>query len=712
MKHTFFLAPISGGVGLTTIALGLVHALDKRGLRVGFCKPIGQPLARDAGPERSTHFVRATTALTPADPISLGQAERMLSEGRADEMMTLVVREFHESAGNADVMVVEGLVPTPHDASVGTLNAELIRTLSAEVILVGNATGGIHAGLRDQLEFAARQYVHADRARLAGCILNRLRPKDDGESPEAAAARVKAEYRALGGADHHHVLPELAALVPENETLTQCRTRDIARHLGAEVVAAGERDLDQRRVKSIHLLARTVPNLIHVFRPGAVLVTPADRDDVLLAACMAALNGVPLAGIVLTGDTALDERVFALCRPAVETGLPILRVQTNSYETATALGAMSSEAPADDLERVRAGMEFVSLHLDEDWLRQRCGGERGDLETRLSPAAFCFQLTERARAVNRRIVLPEGAEPRTVRAAAICAQRGIARCVLLGDPGEVRRVAATQDVALPAEGGGIEILDANAVRADYVKPMVALRRHKGLSPQAARDQLEDDVVLGTMMLALGQVDGLVSGAVHSSANTVRPALQLIKTRPGVRAVSSVFFMCLPDQVLVYGDCAVNQDPDAETLADIAVQSADSAQRFGIPPRVAMISYSTGESGSGADVEKVRAATRIAQTLRPDLPIDGPLQYDAAAIADVARTKAPGSPVAGRATVYVFPDLNTGNTTYKAVQRSANVISIGPMLQGLRHPVNDLSRGALVEDIVYTIALTAVQAAEG
>jgi phosphate acetyltransferase len=241
--------------------------------------------------------------------------------------------------------------------------------------------------------------------------------------------------------------------------------------------------------------------------------------------------------------------------------------------------------------------------------------------------------------------------------------------------------------------------------------MVELRKHKGLSAQAAASQLEDNVVLGTMMLALGEVDGLVSGAVHSSANTVRPALQLIKTKPGVRAVSSIFFMCLPEQVLVYGDCAVLQDPDAPTLAEVAIQSAESARQFGIPPRVAMISYSTGASGSGADVEKVREATRIARELRPDLLLDGPLQYDAAATADVAEKKAPDSPVAGRATVFVFPDLNTGNTTYKAVQRSANVVSIGPMLQGLRRPVNDLSRGALVEDIVYTIALTAVQAAQ-
>jgi phosphate acetyltransferase len=239
-----------------------------------------------------------------------------------------------------------------------------------------------------------------------------------------------------------------------------------------------------------------------------------------------------------------------------------------------------------------------------------------------------------------------------------------------------------------------------------------MRKHKGLTPDAAAELLSDNVWLGTVMLALDEVDGLVSGAVHSTANTIRPALQIIKTKEGAKVVSSIFFMCLPDQVVVYGDCAVNPDPDAETLADIAIQSADSAERFGIPPRVAMISYSTGESGSGADVDKVREATRIAKTKRSDLLLDGPLQYDAAAMADVAATKAPDSKVAGRATVFVFPDLNTGNTTYKAVQRSANVISIGPMLQGLRRPVNDLSRGALVEDIVYTIAITAIQAGQG
>jgi phosphate acetyltransferase len=398
--------------------------------------------------------------------------------------------------------------------------------------------------------------------------------------------------------------------------------------------------------------------------------------------------------------------VWNLCKPGFETGMPVLNVESNSWETATHLGRMDPEVPEDDLERVQLGMDHVALYIDADWIASRSAIP---VETRMSPAAFCYRVTERARAAEKRIILPEGDEPRTIRAAALCAQRNIARCVLLGKPEEIHRVAEGLEVELPKN---LEILDPALFRANYVKPLVEMRKHKGLTPEDAAELLGDNVWLGTVMLALDEVDGLVSGAVHSTANTIRPALQIIKTKAGAKVVSSIFFMCLPDQVLVYGDCAVNPDPDAETLADIAIQSADSAERFGIPARVAMISYSTGESGSGADVDKVREATRLAKGKRPDLLLDGPLQYDAASMADVAATKAPDSPVAGRATVFVFPDLNTGNTTYKAVQRSANVISVGPMLQGLRRPVNDLSRGALVEDIVYTIAITAIQAGQG
>jgi phosphate acetyltransferase len=387
-----------------------------------------------------------------------------------------------------------------------------------------------------------------------------------------------------------------------------------------------------------------------------------------------------------------------------QAGLPVLSVSTGSYDTATQLNQLNKEIPIDDRERAEIITDFVASHLDANWLHQRCGTPR---EMRLSPAVFRYQLIQRAQAANKRIVLPEGAEPLTVQAAAICQARGIARCVLLAKPEEVNAVARAHGIELPQ---GLEILDPDQIRERYVAPMVELRRSKNLNAPMAEQQLEDPVVIGTMMLALDEVDGLVSGVVHSTANTIRPALQLIKTAPGCTLVSSVFFMLFPEQVLVYGDCIMNPHPTATELAEIAVQSADSAVAFGLSPRVAMISYSSGNSASGEEVEKVREATQLARETQRGLLIDGPLQYDAAANENVARQLAPDSPVAGRANVFVFPDLNTGNTTYKAVQRSADCVSLGPMLQGLRKPVNDLPRGALVDDIVYTIALTAIQAA--
>jgi phosphate acetyltransferase len=679
------------------VALGLVRALDNRGVRVAFCKPIGQPLAKSAGPERSTHFIRATTGLRPALPISLDEAERLISSERTDELMERIMRDFHESASDADVVVVEGLAHSSDMPLGATLNVQLVRTLSAQVILAGSLAGSSMEEFDERLEIAGSQYGGLESGAVIGCIINHV---PDPQKLSLAALRdgLAAKSRVIERGGFH-----LIGAIPQNPELTACRTIDIARHLGAEILHEGE--IQTRRAKKISLLARTVPNMLHTFQAGSILVTPIDRSDVMMAVALTALK-TPIAGLVLTGDFKLDEPVWNLCKPGFETGLPVLSVQSNSWKTATHLGRMDPEVPEDDLERVQLGMDHVALYIDADWIASRSAIP---VETRMSPAAFCYRVTERARAAEKRIILPEGDEPRTIRAAALCARRNIARCVLLGIPEEVHRVAEGLEVELPKN---LEILDPALLRANYVKPLVEMRKHKGLTPEDAADLLNDNVWLGTVMLALDEVDGLVSGAVHSTANTIRPALQIIKTKAGAKVVSSIFFMCLPDQVLVYGDCAVNPDPDAETLADIAIQSADSAERFGIPARVAMISYSTGESGSGADVDKVREATRLAKGKRSDLLLDGPLQYDAASMADVAATKAPDSPVAGRATVFVFPDLNTGNTTYKAVQRSANVISIGPMLQGLRRPVNDLSRGALVEDIVYTIAITAIQAGQG
>ena len=696
MKLAFLLAPAGTGVGLTTVSLGLVKALDRRGVRVALFKPVSQLTDGISGLERSTHFIRATTSLQPADPIPVAIATKMISEGRLDELLGEVIAAFHGSTATADVVVIEGLRYARDDSRLGTLNEELAKTLNAQVVLVASAADKTTDQLDDQIEYSAK--IFGGFQKLLGVIVNHYPITDDVTLP-SPSDRFRSESQLLRRGKVH-----LIGVVPHSDSLTYPRTLDIQRHLKAEVLHAG--DMEHRRVKHKYLVSLTVPNSLFTLVPGAILLAGADRTDVIVAVAMAALGKVPIAGLILTGDIPIDERIIEFCGPALATGLPLLRVKTNSYDTATQLFQLSSAVPADDLERTRAGVEHVAQALDVEWLISQ---SKKELEFRLSPAAFLYQLTEKARAAKKRIVLPEGSEARTVTAAAICGRRGIARCVLLGKSSEIQAVAKSQDVELP---DNLEILDPALIRPNYVNPLFEARKHKGLSMEMAASQLEDNVVLGTMMVALGEVDGLVSGAVHSTAHTIRPALQVIKTKPNAHSVSSIFFMCLPEQVLVYGDCAVIPDPDVETLADIAIQSADSAKAFGIPPRVAMISYSTGESGSGAEVDKVRAATKLAQSKRPDLLIDGPLQYDAAFMPDVARAKAPDSPVAGRATVFIFPDLNTGNTTYKAVQRSANVISVGPMLQGLRRPVNDLSRGALVDDIVFTIALTAIQATQG
>ncbi|OOV14460.1 phosphate acetyltransferase [Deinococcus sp. LM3] len=695
---TLFVAPTRNGVGLSSTALGLTRALERQGLKVAFLKPIAQ--THEARTDDSVHFARTLAHLPTPDPITLTHAEEQLSLGAEEDLMEEVVTLARQvTGGGADVLIVEGLALNERNVYAGALNASLARNLEADTVLVSSLAGVGAAELADELEISAQAYRRSDGSGLSGYVLNFAPP---GLDFGTLMAELRARSRVLSGG----TLP-LLGVVSQSGGLNAPRTLDVARHLGAEIVNEGEAGL--RRVTSTVVTARTVPKMAHLFVPGALVVTPGDREDVIMAAALSHLSGVPLAGLMFTSGSAPEESIERLCRAALGSSLPVLRVNTNSFETASRLSRLDPRVPHDDTQRMDRVLDFIADRLDTGTLvaRLRVPDVAGD--RRLPPSAFRYELIQKARAAARRIVLPEGDEPRTVKAAIRCTEKGIARCVLLADPERVRQVAEGQGLTLP---DGLEILHPDSIRARYVEPMVELRRSKGLTAPQAEAQLEDTVVLGTMMLALGEVDGLVSGAIHTTANTVRPALQLIKTAPGSRLVSSVFFMLMPEQVLVYGDAAINPNPNAEELADIAIQSADSAQAFGITPRVAMLSYSTGESGSGEDVEKVKAATALVRERRPDLLVDGPMQYDAASVLSVGQAKAPGSPVAGRATVFIFPDLNTGNTTYKAVQRAAGVIAVGPMLQGLRKPVNDLSRGALVDDIVYTIALTAIQATQG
>lgn len=709
MSRTIMLVPISAGVGLTSVSMGLLRAMERKGVSVSFYKPISQPRSGGDQPDLTSSIISHNSDMKIGEPMPMSTAEALIGGEKMDVLLETVVERYNQIIVDSDVTLVEGLVPTRKHPFANQVNAEIAKTLGAEIVFVATPGTNNPTQLKERIEVACSNFGGTKNKNISGVVINKLNaPVDDAgrTRPDLSeifddadsAKQANLEVMQIFNSSPIRVL----GCVPWNVDLIATRAIDMAKHLKAEVINEG--DINTRRIKSITFCARSIPHMIEHFKPGSLLVTSADRPDVIVAAALAAMNGVEIGAVLLTGGYDMPNEIVNLCKPAFDTGLPIFKAQGNTWQTSLNLQSFSLEVPADDKERIEFVSEHVASHIDGPWIDSLTEGTQAT--RRLSPPAFRYQLTEFARRANKRIVLPEGDEPRTVKAAAICAERGIARCVLLGNPDEIKRVAALQGVEL---GAGVEIIDADAVRENYVARLVELRGAKGMTEVVAREKLEDSVFLGTMMLEADEVDGLVSGAVHTTANTIVPPFQIIKTAPNASIVSSVFFMLLPDQVLVYGDCAINPDPTAEQLAEIAIQSADSAAAFGIEPRVAMISYSTGTSGKGADVDKVREATRIAQEKRPDLIIDGPLQYDAAIMENVAASKAPNSPVAGKATVFVFPDLNTGNTTYKAVQRSADLVSIGPMLQGMRKPVNDLSRGALVDDIVYTIALTAIQA---
>ncbi|MGK2889047.1 MAG: phosphate acetyltransferase [Candidatus Malihini olakiniferum] len=711
MSRTIMFIPTDTSVSLTSVSLGVIRSMKQKSVRLSVFKPIAQSRTGDHTPDQTTTIIRSNSAINAAEPLKMSHVEALLGSNQQDMLMEEIIANYHENTKDAEVVLVEGLVPTRKHQFANALNYEIAKTLNAEIVFVIALGNDSPDQLKERIELARSSFGGSKNKNITGVIINKLntpvheqgRTRPDLSEIFDDSSKADVQNVDLKQLFANSPLPVLGC-VQWSFDMIATRAIDIAKHLNARIINEGE--IHTRRVKTVTFCARSIPHMLEHFRPGSLLVTSADRPDVLVSACLAAMNGIEIGAVLLTGGYEIDASIAKLCKRAFQTGLPVFMVNTNTWQTSLGLQSFSLEVPADDSERVEKVQDYVARHIDSQWIESL--STTSERSRRLSPPAFRYQLTELARQAGKRVVLPEGNEQRTVKAASICAERGIAHCVLLGNPDEIQRVAAAQGIEL---GKGIEIVDPEFVRERYVPRLVELRKSKGMTEVVAREQLEDNVVLGTLMLEQGEVDGLVSGAVHTTANTIRPPLQLIKTSPGSSLVSSVFFMLLPEQVFVYGDCAINPDPTAEQLAEIAIQSANSAAAFGIEPRVAMISYSTGNSGAGSDVEKVREATRLAQEKRPDLVIDGPLQYDAAVMADVAKSKAPNSPVAGQATVFIFPDLNTGNTTYKAVQRSADLISIGPMLQGMRKPVNDLSRGALVDDIVYTVALTAIQATQ-
>lgn len=700
MKHTVLMVPIGLGVGLSTVSHGLKRAFENQGVKVCFLDPVSHSRIENSKNEEE--------ALTNIEkPLPINFVESLLSQGQEGRVLEFLIAHYEHHAKDADVVVIPGIISTQLRGYAPELNFAISQALGADVIFVLAPGCNLLQEISEQIEIAAQPYGCVSHPKVLGCMINKVGAPVD----EYGNARIDLFDPVEKVEDKSEALKTCSVFKKKNFDLLACfpwerhlmapRVKDIQKFLEAKVIEKG--NMDTHRVMHLALAAATVENMAKVLKPDTMILTSGDRADAIVATCLAHVNGVSIAALLLTGGYTPELNTRKLCQSAIEKGLPILSVQTDSLRTAVALQRLNMEIPEDDQERCEAVKEAISRHIDKKWIEKLTASH---CERHLSPPAFRYQLIEKAKKNLRKIILPEGEDPRILKAAVICANRKIARMVLLGKKEKIENLA--RGLVLSFEEG-IEIIDPDDIREKYVMPLVEIRKHKGTNEKDAREYLQDSVVLGTMMLAEGDVDGLVAGATHTTAHTILPALKLIKTKPDSKLVSSIFFMCLPTQVLVYGDCAVNQNPSSEELADIAIQSSDSAEKFGIPARVAMISYSTGKSGTGEDVKKVEEATKLIKKMRPDLIIDGPLQYDAAFTPEVAKKKAPDSQVAGQATVYIFPDLNTANTTYKAVQRSANVLSVGPMLQGLKKPVNDLSRGATVDDIVFTIAITAIQA---
>ncbi|MFD0273339.1 phosphate acetyltransferase [Kitasatospora sp. NPDC127111] len=702
MARSVYVTGIDRGDGRQAVELGVMELLTRQVDRVGVFRPLVHAHAPgEPGSDHVVELLRTRYRIDlPADELyglTYEEAAALQAAQGQDELVSVLVDRFRTVERRCQAVLVLGTdfadTNIPDELA---FNARLANEFGAAVLpVVGGHAEDAEAVIAD-VRNAHRAYTDLGCETLA-MVTNRVAP--------GAKQRIQ---RALT-----EKLPIPAYVIPEEPALAAPTVAQLVEATGAEVLLGDAAGL-ARDVRGFVFGGAMLPTFLDALTDGALVVTPGDRADLVIGSLAAHAAGAPpIAGVLLTLGQHPGPNVLALAA-RLAPGTPVAVVPEGSWPTAATLTHLEGKLSAASPRKAEIALGLFELHVDTAELTNRIEVGRSE---RVTPMMFEHELLERARSERRHVVLPEGTEERVLRAAEILLRRNICDLTLLGDVDAVRRKAAALGIGLDvdraADRAQLRIVDpaTSPLRRQFAELYAGLRAHKGMTVELALDVVTDVSYFGTLMVQEGIADGMVSGAVHSTAATIRPAFEVIKTSPGAAIVSSVFFMCLADEVLVYGDCAVNPDPDAQQLADIAIQSAATAAQFGVEPRVAMLSYSTGTSGSGADVDKVRKATELVRELRPDILVEGPIQYDAAVDEHVAATKLPGSPVAGRATVLIFPDLNTGNNTYKAVQRSAGAVAVGPVLQGLRKPVNDLSRGALVEDIVNTVAITAIQSQE-
>jgi phosphate acetyltransferase len=692
MSKSLFIAALEPSGGKSVVALGIMELLSRRLQNIGFFRPIIPDVKRDNNIQLILKRYNLKPAYEDMYACKHEVARHMVSHGQYDMLLKNIIDKYKALESRCDFVLCEGTDYTGVSSAFEfDFNAGVANNLGCPILAVVNGWGKSPEEVLDATRFA-RDAFESQGCTILAILANRVKPQNIG----LIKARLKDEAS----------VKEPMYILPEEPLLGKPTVGEIAANLESRLLQ-GDPDELNREVLDIKIAAMNLPHFLDHISDGTLIITPGDRSDIILGSLAAAVSETysNISGLLLTGGLPLEPQVQRLIEGSKKTSpIPIFSVDTDTYTTAIKAGSVRAALTPQNERKIAAALGLFEAHVNIPQIEARIKVVRS---TSVTPVMFEYNLIERAKAYRQHIVLPEGSERRILQAGEILLRRQVVDITLLGNPEDIRQKISGLGLNLEE----INIVDPmqSELLEEYAMIYYGMRKHKGISEKMARDTLTDVSYFGTMMVYKGVADGMVSGAVHTTGETIRPALQIIRTRPGVTIVSSVFLMCLADRVLVYGDCAVNPDPSAEQLADIAVSSAETAKIYGIEPRIAMCSYSTGNSGKGRDVDKVREATRLVKENRPDLKIEGPIQYDAAVDAGVAKTKLPQSEVAGRATVFIFPDLNTGNNLYKAVQRSADAVAIGPVLQGLNKPVNDLSRGCTIPDIVNTVAITAIQA---
>lgn len=692
MSNSLYIAATGPESGKITLVLGVMEALCRSTHKIGFFRPVINAVEpRDNDIQLVLNRYNPGLSYEDTYGCTYAEARARIAKGQSKDLLDDILSKYKQLESKCDFVLCEGTDYTGVSAALEFgFNAEVASNLDCPVMIVVNGKERDAADLPDAVGTATKA-LEARHCAVAAAVVTRIAP-DQVKAVEAAFAADET-------------VSEKVYLLPADENLEKPTIGDVVAALNTELLN-GDADSLKREVLDCKVASMHLPPFLDRISDGTLVITSGDRADIQLgSAAIAISEGAPsLAGVVITDGIDVSPQIVKVIEGMPEFSLPVMLVDDDAYMAAAKVNAASTLIAPDNERKIARALGLFESHIDGKAFIEQLAELKSNTVT---PIMFQYKLVEQAKAKPKHIVLAEGAEERILRAAEILLRRKVCDLSLLGDEAEIKRKAA----ALSLDITGARIVDQAKTEwfNEFVETFYELRKKKGITIEMAQDAVQDPSTFGTLMVHKGYVDGMVSGAVHSTANTIRPSLQIIKTKPNCSIVSSIFLMCLADRVLVYGDCAVNPNPNAQQLADIAISSADTARQFGIEPRVAMCSYSSGTSGKGEDVDKVREATELARKARPDLKIEGPIQYDAAVDAGVAKTKMPDSEVAGHATVFIFPDLNTGNNLYKAVQRSSGAVAIGPVLQGLNKPVNDLSRGCLVTDIVNTVAVTAIMA---